>query len=188
MINSFLFDSLIIDDYDKFVENLYNFSTLINSTNIFGETLLHFVCFYGMIDKYYALINFGANFKATNLNNNLLHYACFSGNDDFLIVELVKYNINPIELNNLNETALHLCSNERICHYLYLWTQRNKIEILNLLDIEGNTVLHTAFQYGFEKSVNYWLKSHPTLALKKNKHGYLWNEIPKKEKDFCKGY
>lgn len=187
MINNFLFDSLLNDDYDKFVENLYNFSSLIDIPNECGETLLHFSSFYGIIDKYYALINFGAKISLTNSKNNLLHYACFSGNDDFLIVELIKNNLNPIELNNENETVLHMCANERIAHYLNLWCQRNNIKVDSLLDSEGNTILHSAYQYGFSKTANYWKKSFPHLISVKNNHKKLWNEIPIKTKSFCKG-
>lgn len=187
MINNFLFDSLLIDDYDKFVENLYNFSSLIDISNEYGETLLHFSSFYGIIDKYYALINFGAKSSLTHLKNNLLHYACFSGNDDFLIVELIKNNINPIELNSDNETVLHMCANERIAHYLNLWCQRNKIKLDTLLDCEGNTILHSAYQYGFFKTTDYWKKSFPHLMSVKNNNHKLWNELPAKTKSFCKG-
>lgn len=187
MINNFLFDSLLIDEYDKFVENLYNFSSLIDTPNELGETLLHFSAFYGIIDKYYALINFGANVILTKEYNNLLHYASFSGNDDFLIVELIKNNINPLELNNEQETVLHLCANERTAHYLNLWCQRNKIKLESLLDRQGNTILHSAYQYGFLKTADYWKNAFPTLITIKNNQQQLWNEIPHKNKFFCKG-
>ena len=187
MINNFLFDSLLIDDYDKFVENLYNYSSLIDAQNVHGESLLHFSAFYGIIDKYYALINFGAKDSLTHLKNNLLHYACFSGNDDFLIVELIKNNINPMETNLEGETVLHLCANERIAHYLNLWCHRNNFKPENLLDNKGNTILHSAYQYGFYKTADYWKKSFPELLLVKNFDNQLWNETPHKIKYFCKG-
>jgi ankyrin repeat protein len=182
-----LFDSILLDNYDKFVENLYNYSSLINLKNDLGESLLHFCCFYGMIDKYYALINFDAKISVTNSKNNLLHYAAFSGNDDFLIVELIKNNLNPIEKNDLGESVLHLCSNERISHYLTLWCNRNNVNIDNLLDNEGNTILHTSYRYGFLHSINYWKNLSPELLTVKNKYGKFWNEIAISNKNFCKG-
>ena len=187
MINNFLFDSILLDNYDKFVENLYNFSSLIDTSNTDGETLLHFSTFYGIIDKYYALINFGAYPAVTKLKNNLLHYAAFSGNDDFLIVELIKNDINPIQLNMEGETSLHLCANERIAHYLSLWCQRNNFKPESLKDNEGNTILHSAYQYGFYKTANYWKTSFPELVTIKNHKNQLWNQIPNKIKIFCKG-
>lgn len=148
---------------------------------------MHFSVFYGIIDKYYVLINFGAKNSVTKLNNNLLHYACFSGNDDFLIVELIKHNINPLEKNNDGENVMHLCSNERIAHYLNLWCQRNKIKPESLRDIEGNTILHSSYQYGFYKTSDYWKKSFPELMNVKNYNNQLWNQTPNKVKYFCKG-
>lgn len=187
MINNFLFDSLLIDDYNIFVEKLYNFSSLIDVKNTKGESLLHFSCFYGIIDKYYALINFEAKKNLTNAKDNILHYACFSGNDDFLIVELVKSDINLMERNNEGESVIHLCSNERISHYLNLWCQRNKIKPQDLRDNSGNTILHTSYKYGFNKTVDYWDKSFPELKYIKNKEDQLWNQVLNQTKNFCKG-
>ncbi len=187
MINNFLFDSILLDDYDKFVENLYNYSSLIDLKNQYGESLLHFCCFYGMIDKYYALINFDAKISLTNSKNNLLHYAAFSGNDDFLIVELIKNDLNPIEKNELGETVLHLCANERISHYLTLWCNRNHIKIDELRDNEGNTILHTSYRYGFLNTMSYWKNLFPNLVNIKNKDNQLWNEVRISNKNFCKG-
>ena len=182
-----MFDSILLDNYDKFVENLYNYSSLINLKNDLGESLLHFCCFYGMIDKYYALINFGAQISLTNSNDNLLYYASFSGNDDFLIVELIKNDLNPLEKNNLGESVIHLCSNERIAHYLNLWCNRNNINIEDLIDNKGNSVLHTSYRYGFMNTLNYWKQSFPNLVKIKNNNNQLWNETTILNKNFCKG-
>lgn len=182
-----MFDSLLMDNYDKFVENLYNYSSLIDIKNQAGESLLHFCCFYGMIDKYYALINFDAKISPTNSKNNLLHYAAFSGNDDFLIVELIKNNLNPLDKNNFGETVLHLCSNERIAHYLNLWCNRNNVNIEELIDNEGNTILHTSYRYGFLNTLNYWKTVFPNLVNIKNNNNELCDEVVILNKNFCKG-
>lgn len=187
MTTNFLFNSLLLDDYDLFVQNLYNYSSLIDTVNIEGETLLHFATFYGMIEKYYALINFGAMPSFTISDNNLLHYACFSGNDDFLIVELINNDINPMNKNSEGENVLHLCSNERIAHYLNVWCQRNKIKPESLIDKNGNTILHSAYQYGFYQTADYWKQSFPELVNIKNHNNQYWNQVPNKLKYFCKG-
>lgn len=184
--NPVLFNSLLRDNYDNFVEKLFNYSSLINIQNIKNESLLHYSCFYGMIDKYYALINMGAEIQETIDKNNLLHYASFSGNDNFLIVELVKLGISPVDQNLYGQTSLHFASNERICHYLNLWCLRNNININRLQDKMKNTVAHYSFSLKNKEATHYWVKNHKELKIIKNSDNLLFNEV-KKEKylDFC---
>ena len=184
--NPILFYSLLKDTYDKFVENLFNYSSLINISNNENETLLHYCCFYGMIDKYYALINMGAEIQETISKNNLLHYASFSGNDDFLIVELIKLGINPVDENLYGHTSLHFSNNERICHYLNLWCMRNNINVIQLKDKMLNTVAHYSKAIGNNNSNHYWINNYPELKEIKNMDNLLAHEInPIEISDFC---
>lgn len=181
-----LFYSLLKDTYDKFVENLFNYYSLINISNNENETLLHYCCFYGIIDKYYALINMGAEIQETVNKNNLLHYASFSGNDDFLIVELIKLGIDPVDKNLSGHTSLHFSNNERICHYLNLWCMRNNINVLQLKDKMLNTVAHYSKAIGNNNSNSYWINNYPELKEMKNKDNLAFNEIsPIIIPDFC---
>jgi ankyrin repeat protein len=183
-----LYKSLLEDTYNNFVKKLFDYSTIINKINNDGENILHFSVFYGMIDKYYALINIGADISITKEHNSLLHYACFSGKDDFLIMELIKLGLFP-DLKNLNnETCVHFCSNQRIAHYLNLWCLRNNIKIESLLDKNGNTVAHTSNMYGFRDSANYWINNYPKLVTVKNDNNLVWNETKLFNKKFCKGF
>lgn len=171
-----LFKSLLNDSYDHFVQKLFNYSSLVNSTNNNGESLLHFCCLFGIIDKYYALINVGAIPTLTVEGNNLLHYACFSGKDNFLVTELIKSPILPNELNINKQSSLHFCANEQIAHYLNLWCIRNRINITELIDKDGNNVAHSCMLYGYQSSALYWIKNYPELNEQLNSSGKKWNE------------
>lgn len=164
-----LFHSSHYDSYNVFLKKLFDYSSLINHTNHLGETVLHHVCFYGMIDKFYALNNMGAEIKKTIDLNTLLHYACFSGKDNFLILELIKLNILPIEQNKFGETSLHLAANKQIASYLHLWCNRHKISIVDIVDNKGNTVLDTANNLNRTDVAQYWEHQYPAL-VKKNDH------------------
>lgn len=177
--------SLKNDNYDLFTQQLFYYSDYINNYNLNGESLLHYASFYGMIDKYYSLINFGANIFDTINGNNLLHYASFSGKDYFLIVELIKSNILPYIENKNKQTALHFCKDDKITHYLNLWCIRNKINILNLIDIHGNTVAHSCISCGHLKAAEYWIKNYPDLSIIKNNKNQLWFEVKKQHYNFC---
>jgi hypothetical protein len=180
-----LFNSILNDNYETFINKMFNSREIINIHNKKGESLLHFCCFHGIIDKYYALVNFHVIPTLTKKQNSLLHYACFGGKDDFLIVELVKSGIKPDSVNLNNETCLHLSSNEKIAHYLNLWCMRHNINIENLLTKNGNTVAHSCFSYGFFESANYWIRHYPNLALIKNNKMMLWNESSLKHVNYC---
>ena len=166
--NPILFHSLLKDSYDKFVENLFNYSSIIDTPNIYGETLLHYCCFYGIIDKYYALISIGAQRKETKNKNNLLHYACINGKDDFLIVELIKSGISPVKKNILGHTSLHYAENEKICHYLNLWCLRNNIEVEKITDNDSNSLMDTSELLNHKKSLHYWKTNYPHMNIKEN--------------------
>lgn len=180
-----LFHSVINDHYDVFVKKLFDYSSLINTPNIYGETLLHYCCFYGIIDKYYALINIGAIAKNTKNGNNLLHYASYSGKDNFLIVELVKAGICPIQKNHQGKTSLHYSADEKISHYLNLWCLRNNIAIPSLLDEDNNTVAHGCKIAGHHYSAQYWINHYPVLNESINIYGKKWQDTRKKQLQFC---
>lgn len=158
-LNYLLFNSVLYDNYDNFVKKLFEYSSLINYQNKDGENILHKICLYGIIDKYYASINMGAIPTNTNNGNSILHYASLSGKDNFLIVEIVKSGIMPNQKNNIGETSLHVAKNEQIAHYLHLWCNRNDISILDLKDNEGNYVIDTARKLKNMSVVKYW-KQH----------------------------
>lgn len=183
--NLLLFNSLINDNYNDFVKKLFNYNSLINTPNDNGETLLHYASYYGLIDKYYALINMGCNIEVTHKGNNLLHYACISGHDDFLVIELIKLGISPLDKNSYGETSFHLSSNEKISHYLNVWAIRNKINIANLVDENLNTVAHTSKSYGHVNGLYYWLKEYPELDTKANVFNKTWKECKRKKISYC---
>jgi ankyrin repeat protein len=172
-----LWHSITNDHYDLFVKKMFDYSSLIKQTNEKGETLLHIACLLGLIDKYYALINFGVEPTLTNEQNNLLHYASFSGKDNFLIVELVKSGILPIEKNIYGQTSMHFCSNEKICHYLNLWCYRNNIFIPDLTDQYGNNLAHGCMMAGKKNSALYWINNYPILDTQINQQGKTWKQI-----------
>lgn len=169
--------SLLNDDYNNFTLKLFNHISLINETNDYGENLLHFASFYGLIDKYYALINLDCKLISNLKKNTTLHYASTSGKDPFIILELIKAGILPTDENINKETPIHYSNEERITHYMRMWCYRNRVDIKELLDFEGNTVLHSAFKYGNEHIVNYWLKQNLKLENIKNNHEQLFYEI-----------
>lgn len=159
-----LFNSVIHDDYYTFLEKLFNYSSLINLENNVGETILHLIAFYGMIDKYYASINMGAIEKNTKSGDSILHYASKSGNDNFLIVEIVKSGIYPHIPNNLGQTSLHLAKNEQIANYLHMWCERHNIKINNLIDNENNRVIDSAKKLNNLSVYHYW-KQQPIFQI-----------------------
>lgn len=180
-----LMESIFKDSYDLFVKKIFEHSSLIHQKNSKGETLLHISCFFGMIDKYYALINVGLEPSITAEGNNLLHYASFSGKDNFLIVELVKSGISPIERNNQGQSALHLCANEQITHYLNLWAIRNKIDVLSLLDNDNNNVAHGCQIAQHSAAALYWIKNYPQLKDQLNYAGKTWEEVEPQSYIYC---
>ena len=182
--DSILFHCARKETYDRFLSDLFNFSSLIDKKNNLGETVLHHVCFFGMIDKYYALVNMGAEIEKTNELNTLLHYASYSGRDNFLIVELIKLGLSPVEPNRQGQTSIHFAANEQIAHYFNIWCARERIAITELLDCEMNNVAHIAQKMGQHKTALYWIKQFPQLEEQKNMHNQTWNEIMPQPESF----
>lgn len=181
-----LFRAVVRDDYEKFVDKLYNYSSLLNTPNINGETLLHYACFLGMVDKYDALVNFEAKIEKTQEGNTLLHYSSFSGYDNFLITELVKAGFSPIEKNLNGETSIHFAGNDWICQYFSFWAFNNQLFIPTLTDNTGNTVAHSSKEYGKIDSYKFWIRNYPELLSVKNNEGLTPNEIKSnKQHRFC---
>jgi ankyrin repeat protein len=176
-----LFHSLISDNYDDFIKKIFNYHSLINTTNEHGESLLHHCAYYGLIEQYYALINIGADIQKTKAGNTLLHYASLSGKDDFLVTELVKLGISPLDKNIFGETALHCAGNERISHYFNMWCLRNHIKVDELVDENLNTVAHSCKIHGNIDSSHYWVTNYPLLNEKKNIFGRIWKQCKKKK-------
>lgn len=183
--NPILFYSVFYDDEKEFLKKLYLFSSLVNISNQKGETPLHYAVYYGRIEKYYMLINFGASIQKTLDGNSLLHYASFSGKDDFLCLDLIHAGLNPLEKNNLQQTPIHLSSNQKLSHYFNMWLQRNNIHISEILDIDLNNVLHSSKIYNHLESFHYWIKEYPFLLEKKNFFLKTPNEMKKKYLKFC---
>lgn len=180
-LNLILFYSLMNDSYDDFVKKIFYYHSLIDNVNEYGESLLHYCVYYGLIEQYYALINIGAEVKKTYAGNNLLHYASHSGKDDYLITELVKQGLSPLDRNNFNETSLHCSSNERISHYFNMWCFRNNINVLELLDNDNNSVAHSCKMHGHLDASYYWINNYPDLDNYKNVFGKTWKQIKKKK-------
>jgi ankyrin repeat protein len=176
-----LFHALRADDYDTFIKKIFNYHSLINTTNQYGESLLHHCSYYGLIEQYYALINIGADIQKTKDGNTLLHYASLSGKDDFLITELVKLGLSPLDKNSFGETALHCSANERISHYLNMWCLRNNIKVDELFDDDLNTVAHSCKIHGNIDGSYYWINNYPSLIDKKNIFNKSWQQCKKKK-------
>lgn len=183
--NLILFNSLLNDNYNIFVKKLYDYQSIINNKNEKGETLLHYCCYYGLIEKFYAVNNFGCLITETNEGNNLLHYACQSGKDDFLVLELIKLGILPTFKNKSGESSFHCAANEKIAHYLNLWANRNNIDILNILDENLNTVAHGCKINGNINGALYWISEYPILQDNKNIFGKKWNQCNRKRINRC---
>ena len=169
--NPVLFRAVVRDDYEKFVEKLYDYSSLLNVPNDSGETLLHYACFLGMVDKYDALVNFDTEIKKTQQGNTLLHYSSFSGYDNFLVTELVKSGFSPIDKNNEGQTSIHFSGNDSICQYFSVWALNNQVSIPNITDSNGDTVAHFSKKQGKMSSYKYWIRNFPELLDVKNNNG-----------------
>lgn len=184
--NPILFRSIIRDNYNNFVGKLFDYRSLIEVPNIFGESLLHYVCFMGMIDKYEALIQFGVEPKKTQLGNNLLHYCSISGYDDYLVMELVKSGISPIDENLNKETSIHFSSTETSCHYFSVWARNNNVNIVKLRDKNNNTVAHTSAKLGNKRALKFWILNFPELKSIRNNQNQLPEDIKNQDKHrFC---
>lgn len=184
--NPVLFRSVLRDNYEKFVEKLYNYNSLINIPNINGENVLHYACFLGMVDKYDALVNFEAKIEKTQVGNTLLHYSSYSGYDNFLVTELVKTGFNPIENNHNHQTCIHFAGNDTICQYFSVWAHNHQIHIPSLIDIKGNTVAHYSKENGKMDSYKFWIRNFPELLQIKNYSGLTPDEILSSHKlNFC---
>lgn len=165
-MNNILHNTILSKSYDEYLVLLYDNLKLMDEPNEHGETALHYACYYGLLDKFYLLVNMGAKVDClTKKQDTLLHYAAYSGADNFLIVELVKYDISPIARNNEGETSLHLSANNQISHYLYLWCMRNKLLISNLKDNNNFEPIETAYYYKNSMSYNYWVQLYKSLHL-----------------------
>lgn len=184
--NPVLFRAVLRDSYDKFVEKLYSYNSILNTPNVNGETLLHYACFLGMVDKYDALVNFDAKIEKTQEGNTLLHYSAFSGYDNFLVTELVKTGFSPIDKNNSGQTSIHFSGNDWICQYFSVWALNNECNINTLVDNNGNTVAHFAKAQGKIDSYKYWIRNYPELLSIKNNDDFTPDEIlTSKNLKFC---
>lgn len=166
--NPMLFFSLRDDDYATFVEKLFNNIYLLNTPNVYGETLAHYCCFLGYIDKYYALIHMGAEIKKTNKKDTLLHYASLGGKDSFLVSELAKEGMSPLEKNEDGVTPIHLVSDGTTASYFHLWLQINNISLTSITDDFNNNIAHIAVQNGHHSIAQYWINHEPILETSVN--------------------
>lgn len=158
-----LFLSIKEDDYSTFVEKVYHHFHLINTPNIYGETLAHYCCYLGYIDKYYALIHMGAEIKKTKIEDTLLHYASLGGKDSFLVTELAKNGMSPLEKNKYGITPIHLSSDETTTSYFLLWLEINNIPLNSIVDNRKNNPAHIAIKNGFNEIANYWINHNHQL-------------------------
>lgn len=161
--NPVLFLSIRDDDYDTFVEKIFKNFSILDTPNVHGESLAHYCCYLGHIDKYYALINMGIEIKKTNKNDTLLHYASLGGRDNFLVTELVKEGTSPLDKNENGITPIHLCSDKTITSYFSLWLKINNISLNMIKDNFGNSIAHTAIQNGNKDIAEYWIHNDSLL-------------------------
>lgn len=170
--NPILFTSVRDDDYNTFVEKTYKNISLIDTANIYGETVAHYCCYLGFIDKYYALINMGIEIKKTNNDDTLLHYASLGGKDSFLVTELVKCGTYPLNRNKNGITPIHFCSNMTTASYFNLWLQINKIPLKSIKDNYDNSLPHISARNGNLKIANYWIDNEPLLKMSLNSESF----------------
>lgn len=166
--NPILFHSAYYDDYSTFVAKIYYNESFINIPNIYGESVAHYCCYMGLIDKYYALLSMDANPHNSKNGDTLLHYASYGGKDSFLVTELIKNGTSPLIQNKNGITPIHLSSELTISGYFYLWLQSQNIPLLNIVDNENNNISHIAFQNGFSDVAQYWLSQDERLGEQTN--------------------
>ena len=175
-------NNLIKNNYDLFNIITYYFRW----ENQEKENILHFSSFYNRIDICQALIsnNFDIS-QLTKKNNNALHYS--STNDNPIIsMLLVKNNLNYLQKNIFGQLPIHFTANQGLAWYYRQLLKRKNINIVDLIDYDGNNVAHSARIYKNLNIYNYWIKEIPELLNMKNKLGLKPNEIFFfKKYDFC---
>lgn len=165
-----LIDGLFHLDYDSFTELIYHHKKNINSTNEKGETLLHFACYYGLVDKFIILSNMGAIAKKTISYDTLLHYASFGGKDYYLFHSLVKDGYSLLEANKNGLTPLHLCSNLAMSSlsYRYLEMKELHFKLSSIIDENGNNPAHIAAQNNHRDVLDFYIQEEPSIISSVN--------------------
>lgn len=186
-LNKILLDNLFFSDADSFVEIIYNHQSLIDATNSQGESLLHFACYHGLVEKFIILLNMGATPSKTNNNDTLLHYTALGGNDYFLFHQLIKDGFDLLDRNTLGATPFHLCKNISLASfaYRYLQMKETNFQLKAIIDIYGNTPAHTAAQNNHWDVLEFFIQEEPEIAQIKNNFGQLPIDVPQQPYLIC---
>uniref|UniRef100_A0A336M3E4 CSON011377 protein n=1 Tax=Culicoides sonorensis TaxID=179676 RepID=A0A336M3E4_CULSO len=97
--------------------------------------------------------------------NTALHLAAIHGNLN-LTKTLLENEIDTIILNKKQQTALHLATYHNRYQIIKAILHHTKVDILNLTDLNGDTVLHYASKSGDIKIVETILAYEPKLDVK----------------------
>ena len=151
-----------------------------------GCTPLHIVCRQGDIPLLEALLKNGANILQTSndsLQNAPIHIACKYGRLDILKVLLDGTNCDPNQQNAKGNTALHIVCRKRTgseLQFLQVLTStpginptlvnNEGIAPFEVVDDDGNTLLHTACAKGNSTMVEFLVKNGADV-LKPDRHG-----------------
>jgi len=124
-------DELIHLSYEDFITRILAKPQLdINFQNPAGETALHLCCQYGYLDKFYALVYMGADYKIkNNFGDTILHYAAFYSRDFVLTQEIAKKYIDPLEKNDKGLSSIDICSSLQDRIFFFNWAQLHKIKL-----------------------------------------------------------
>lgn len=178
MIENTKHNQLINYDNEYLLSFLYTYPNYLFIKNNFGETLLHYISFYGYLDKYILCVNFENKFNfLTNNRDTLLHYSSFAGKDIYILIDLIKNKLSPLFKNKQGLTPIHFSKNTQIAHYFNMWCIRNNVDLHLVLDDNGNSVLHTAFLLKNKEVCNYWINQYPKLTNIQNNKLLLWNDL-----------
>lgn len=190
-IPQILINGLFNLDYDSFTELIYNHKNYINYTNEKGETLLHFACYYGLVDKFIILSNMGAIAKKTSNNDTLLHYASLGGKDYYLFHSLIKdERYNLLESNKNGLTPFHLCSNLAMSSmaYRYLEMKELNFKLSSIIDNNGNNPAHISAQNSHQDVLDFYIQEDPTIISSVNLKGETPLNIEKQPYIICKTF
>lgn len=164
------------DTIDFFIYKIHKNISLIDSTDQFGNSLLHHCAYNGEYEKLEVLINMGATIVENNNKESLLHYAVAKCKDDFLVVNLVKMGFSPIKRNKEGVTPIHLGGSEKIAAFFNNWLTMKQFPINTLIDNKSNNVTHISYRQGNSLATTYWSKVDSTLETINSNGETWWNQ------------
>ena len=130
-----------VENVKLLLETIKNNEYFLNSQNKYGETILHIICNFQLIDILNVIIKYPINPNIKNFNYQItsLIYAIYTNNLNIVDL-LLKINADPNILDYQGNSALHHCiieNNPEIFNKLI-----NLYIDFNLTNINGQTLLH----------------------------------------------